>query len=1010
MYCKKCGRELSENAKFCAGCGGKVEVESVNKVKTNKISKLKFKILAGVICVVLIGIIGCVLLTGAEKVNVVGEYQNGLIMLQCGDKYGLMDYDGNIVEPCIYKEIRRMDSIPQGKLGDEWVQLKAAKDRDDVKYMYESIGRTKSESDEQKIPIGEDRYIICQADYMITEIVDSEGNVVADMSVETNELKGVCFYHFVEINDGEISVGELGEVSGVEYLLNVSLNGRYGLMDTDGNVLIWTNDYILTSFSEGLAKISQIDEEGQRKNGYINTQGDIVIPFEYDLASDFSEGLAAVAKKDGNGNYKYGFINTLGELVIPHEYDSTDDFSEGLTVVGKKDINGSYKYGYIDTVGEIVIPIEYDDASSFSEGLAAVAISDIYGLRKYGYIDNIGETVIDFKYSAAYDFIDGCVRVENIQSNGDYKWGYVNSSGEEIVPIEYDSAGDFSEGFARVTKINVEGEWLSGYINTQGNIAIPLKYKSPMGFYKGLAQIVQVDNDGNWKYGFIDKTGKEVIEPIYSVATYFLDGIRLEKDGYTYYCINPTMNIDEDTVDIGEFRLAEIDADGNYIDIFNSKKELIVEINSDFMDCAKYYKEAVNSYEKGKIKKAINMLEKAVVLQPDNEYLKDLQMSLQEINYEKNNDNQDSKVFEKNLPSLWFDWFEVKILEYVDKDSMIVKFSLGNYMFQMKVPRILEEEPYYICDCDVSSSSAYISLINENGDRGVTLTYSEGENIVEKYEKWISGLDLQKIYQAETVGGMRAIITYEEEWINHNLLGGYFIGACDEEKNVAMLCGMLSENDEENEITKEYLTELAYKLKEDSDYVYLKEDVTDEYLQRMSNMYEKYSAIIEDTTGCLQNEYMMVGEEYTKYYLVDLTEDSIPEIVFMGRPNWIAIVGEKNAVALNGSSIIWTNVPGEFYTCLAFSFTEEWGRYKVSVDKDGIMSVECIQSEFLSSNGQEYWYEGKAITKEEYKAIFSELNHPYVYKSNSIRSSNRLTEESFRRKVQRLSNDFVYVP
>ena len=68
------------------------------------------------------------------------------------------------------------------------------------------------------------------------------------------------------------------------------------------------------------------------KYGYVNTKGEVVVPCIYDNTWWFSEGFARVEQND-----KSGFINTQGEVVIPCIYDNADDFFEGLAKVKQND-------------------------------------------------------------------------------------------------------------------------------------------------------------------------------------------------------------------------------------------------------------------------------------------------------------------------------------------------------------------------------------------------------------------------------------------------------------------------------------------------------------------------------------------------------------------------------------------------------------------------------------------------------------------------------------------------
>lgn len=137
----------------------------------------------------------------------------------------------------------------------------------------------------------------------------------------------------------------------------VEKNGKWGYIDTEGNVVIqiqWDNTY---EFHEGVAAV-----EKTGKWGCIDAAGNVVIEPKWDNAFGFREGLAAV-EKDG----QWGFIDTAGNVVIDIQWDATLSFYEGLAIVEKDG-----KYGFIDTAGNVVIDIEWDWAVRFFEGRARV--------------------------------------------------------------------------------------------------------------------------------------------------------------------------------------------------------------------------------------------------------------------------------------------------------------------------------------------------------------------------------------------------------------------------------------------------------------------------------------------------------------------------------------------------------------------------------------------------------------------------------------------------------------
>ena len=108
----------------------------------------------------------------------------------------------------------------------------------------------------------------------------------------------------------------------------------------------WRKKYDKVGFfqEEGLARVTL-----NGKYGFINEEGEEVIPPKYDEAYPFRKGLAAVEL-----NGKSGWINPEGTVVIPLKYDNAGNFSEGLAEVK---LNG--KWGLVNTKGEEVVPPEY---------------------------------------------------------------------------------------------------------------------------------------------------------------------------------------------------------------------------------------------------------------------------------------------------------------------------------------------------------------------------------------------------------------------------------------------------------------------------------------------------------------------------------------------------------------------------------------------------------------------------------------------------------------------------
>jgi len=123
----------------------------------------------------------------------------------------------------------------------------------------------------------------------------------------------------------------------------VKMNGKWGLIDSLGNKVIdFIYDQSDYSFDED-AKLLEVAIG--KKYGMINTEGIVVVPIKYLTIGSFKDGLAKVSL-GADENYKKGYINMKGEEVIPAIYDDADSFENGKAKVklGKKKF-------YIDTKG-----------------------------------------------------------------------------------------------------------------------------------------------------------------------------------------------------------------------------------------------------------------------------------------------------------------------------------------------------------------------------------------------------------------------------------------------------------------------------------------------------------------------------------------------------------------------------------------------------------------------------------------------------------------------------------
>ena len=248
----------------------------------------------------------------------VGEYSDGLAMVQLNGKYGFIDKSGTLVIPCKY---------------------------DDSNSFREGLAAVTLN--------GNDGYITQ------TEIwYDYAGKNLSN-NLRLVKLNGK--YGFIDKSGTEVIPCKYDEADSFrEGLAKVVLKGKYGFVDKTGTEVIPCKYDAAESFSEGIAKAKL-----KGNDGYITQTG-----IWYDNADkNLSDNLRRVLLND-----KWGFVDKTGTLVIPCKYDSADSFSGGVAMVLLND-----KWGFVDKTGTEVIPCKYDEVRGLRDGLARVKLNGKWG-------------------------------------------------------------------------------------------------------------------------------------------------------------------------------------------------------------------------------------------------------------------------------------------------------------------------------------------------------------------------------------------------------------------------------------------------------------------------------------------------------------------------------------------------------------------------------------------------------------------------------------------------------
>ncbi len=184
--------------------------------------------------------------------------------------------------------------------------------------------------------------------------IDKSGNKAIDGVF----LYGMPFYEeraFVKENDGWHIIDEkgahifgkpLGSYSEAvpgrfsDGKATVVVDNKYGVIDSDGNYVIYPDFDELLTLSGGCVVFKK-----DGKYGYMKADGKVIIEPIYDYLSNFKNGMAVFGFKD-----KHGAIKSDGTEILAAEYKRIDLLDNGLAKVTKDD----NKFFYINSDGKEV--------------------------------------------------------------------------------------------------------------------------------------------------------------------------------------------------------------------------------------------------------------------------------------------------------------------------------------------------------------------------------------------------------------------------------------------------------------------------------------------------------------------------------------------------------------------------------------------------------------------------------------------------------------------------------
>jgi hypothetical protein len=198
-------------------------------------------------------------------------------------------------------------------------------------------------------------------------MIDKQGNYILDLKYTRITRLGVDYevsehnkWGVVNIKNGHVNI-----------VVPINIDVKYIVREPfSNNVAIYT--------------LSPKNYSDKQKYGLIDTEGNVIIEPKYERIDKFEKGLAIAKKRS-----KLGLINTKGEEVTLFKYKDIFAFIEGFALVTISIARQTY-YGFIDTNGKEITEIKYSMVNPFRQGKALVIMDIGDGKQKRGYIDTEG--------------------------------------------------------------------------------------------------------------------------------------------------------------------------------------------------------------------------------------------------------------------------------------------------------------------------------------------------------------------------------------------------------------------------------------------------------------------------------------------------------------------------------------------------------------------------------------------------------------------------------------------
>lgn len=191
-----------------------------------------------------------------------------------------------------------------------------------------------------------------------------------------------------------------------------STNGLFGLIDTEGSVIVEPIYKSIGHFFDGVAWMKTEND----LVGFIDVEGNVLIAPKFTSADNMDPVSKRVRVRVDHDLF---YISRTGGKLQLKGATSFGNFEEGYAFIRARGL-----FGYINGEGEWLVSPTFSHAKPFKEGMAAVREG-----RLWGFINTKGELIIPAKFIDVRPFKNGYAAV----SIGKEKWGIIGKDGKWLI-------------------------------------------------------------------------------------------------------------------------------------------------------------------------------------------------------------------------------------------------------------------------------------------------------------------------------------------------------------------------------------------------------------------------------------------------------------------------------------------------------------------------------------------------------------------------------------------------